>query len=46
MLVALKEIYKLLMSFHLQKGLKNVFDEAILTVLEPQEKKKQTCVLL
>ena len=30
-----------------QKGLKNVFDEAILAALEPpEEKKKKKCVLL
>ena len=31
----------------LQKGLKNVFDEAILAALEPPEvKKKKKCVIL
>lgn len=31
----------------IQKGLKNVFDEAILAALEPPEpKKKRKCVLL
>lgn len=34
-------------SFVLQKGLKNVFDEAILAALEPPEPpKKKKCVLL
>jgi len=32
---------------YVQKGLKNVFDEAILAALEPPEKpKKKLCVLL
>ena len=35
-------------AFPLQKGLKNVFDEAILAALEPpkQSKKKRRCVML
>ncbi len=34
-------------SFELQKGLKNVFDEAILAALEPPElPKKRKCCLL
>jgi len=37
----------ILIFYYLQKGLKNVFDEAILAALEPPEPvKKRKCVIL
>lgn len=42
-----KKLRELLKFFEFQKGLKNVFDEAILAALEPPEpQKKRKCVLL